>query len=416
MDASFVAAPCMRLSTTTGSASGGKNQRTKSKRVPREVSSLSVGELLIGVVDSVGGAQSAWIDVNVATKRRKPVCARLRLRNDAAPTVGAMLPVVVSRLNIPAARIEVQRSRAAQLGREMRRLEDLRTGDELHGKVVGMVTAGAVIDVGVTRQGRRGKRVVCTALMRRCHFPLTWASTNDLLRRDNTERVLALGDEISVYVRDAQPASAFLYVCVDRIDEAQLQKERAAKVASGRKRGRRRGVDVLKVGEARPGTVRAVAKFGVFVDLGIKKDGLVHYSNMESLKYTWKDELVVGTQVIVRVIAVENERINLELVQLPGVTDVDKNLVEQAFERPQPLQAQREMGEEETVSTEASVKSEIGSKENSLEEDAKEEDENMGDDADTEEEESTYDEVTTTTTTSLDGKFTDEYFEDKYDF
>lgn len=408
----FVVAPSMCVRVPPPTSRKSTNKRTSdgdasSKRTPRPVSSLSVGELLIGVVASVGGAESAWLDVNIATKRNKPVHARLRLRNGAPqPTVGAAMPVVVSRVNTPAARVEVIRppSSISHPPLEPRKIEDVRTGEPLRGVVLALVKAGAVVDFGATRNARGNRREKCTALLRRRHFADRWASPADIVRRDDTERVLVVGDILDLYVHSAYPASGFLYVCVNPITEVQLATERASAASAMQKRARRRSIDSLKADETRHGSVRAVAKYGVFVDIGIKTDGLLHYSNMGDLRRSWRDVLVKGTPVDVRVIAIDGDRISLELLNVQGNHSGDELSVNPAIERPPPMSKRREKLQELIVTEPGDLqpdRSQVVSGGNARSDDVKQPDEEEGKEQ---------------KSASFDDKFTDEYFEDKYDY
>ncbi|NLY54199.1 MAG: RNA-binding transcriptional accessory protein [Firmicutes bacterium] len=64
----------------------------------------------------------------------------------------------------------------------------------------------------------------------------------------------------------------------------------------------------LTVGMILPGVVRNVVDFGVFVDIGVKQDGLVHISEISDnyVKHP-ADVLQVGEQIMVRVLAVDLE-------------------------------------------------------------------------------------------------------------
>lgn len=74
----------------------------------------------------------------------------------------------------------------------------------------------------------------------------------------------------------------------------------------------------LKPGIELQGTVRNVVDFGIFVDIGVKQDGLVHISKM-SRKYVKhpKDLVAVGDVITVWVndIDLEKERIALTMIK-----------------------------------------------------------------------------------------------------
>ena len=82
--------------------------------------------------------------------------------------------------------------------------------------------------------------------------------------------------------------------------------------------------DVLKIEDLRPnmvltGTVRNVVDFGVFVDIGVKQDGLIHISELskEYIKHP-KEVLKVGDIVNVKILNVDaaRKRISLSMKDL----------------------------------------------------------------------------------------------------
>jgi uncharacterized protein len=70
-----------------------------------------------------------------------------------------------------------------------------------------------------------------------------------------------------------------------------------------------------------PGIVTNVTKFGAFVDIGIKQDGLVHVSNLAA-KYVSDPSTIVKMHqhVMVKVIDVDIERRRIQL----SMKDVDQ--------------------------------------------------------------------------------------------
>ena len=79
-------------------------------------------------------------------------------------------------------------------------------------------------------------------------------------------------------------------------------------------------LDDLKTGMVIPGIVTNVTKFGAFVDIGVKQDGLVHVSNL-SRNYVQDPSTVVKLHqhVMVKIIAVDIERRRIQL----SMKDVD---------------------------------------------------------------------------------------------
>ena len=85
-------------------------------------------------------------------------------------------------------------------------------------------------------------------------------------------------------------------------------------------------VDVLKIEDLRPGmmlkgTVRNVVDFGIFVDIGVKQDGLVHISELaERYVKSPHERVAVGDIIDVRVLRVDIDRQRIALSMKPGNT------------------------------------------------------------------------------------------------
>jgi uncharacterized protein len=81
-----------------------------------------------------------------------------------------------------------------------------------------------------------------------------------------------------------------------------------------------RTMEDLREGMVIPGIVTNITKFGAFVDIGIKQDGLVHISNMSKTYITDPSTVVkLHQQLMVRVLAVDIERRRIQL----SMKDVD---------------------------------------------------------------------------------------------
>ncbi len=75
-----------------------------------------------------------------------------------------------------------------------------------------------------------------------------------------------------------------------------------------------RSIDDLKEGETVPGIVRNITRFGAFVDIGVKQDGLVHISNLASGYIDDPAKVVsVNQQVRVLILSVDKERSRIQL-------------------------------------------------------------------------------------------------------
>ena len=84
--------------------------------------------------------------------------------------------------------------------------------------------------------------------------------------------------------------------------------------------------DVMNIGDLKPGmrlkgTVRNVIDFGVFVDIGVHQDGLVHISELVNRFIKHPSEVVsIGDVVKVLVLGVDvaKKRISLSMKQVQG--------------------------------------------------------------------------------------------------
>ena len=79
-------------------------------------------------------------------------------------------------------------------------------------------------------------------------------------------------------------------------------------------------VEDLQVGMVLPGIVTNITKFGAFIDVGVKQDGLVHVSQMADRFISDPSEIVkLHQHVHVKVIELDlqRKRIQLSLKQVP---------------------------------------------------------------------------------------------------
>jgi uncharacterized protein len=80
-------------------------------------------------------------------------------------------------------------------------------------------------------------------------------------------------------------------------------------------------IDDVREGMVVPGIVTNVTKFGAFVDIGVKQDGLVHISNLRKGFVKDPSEVVkLNQHVMVKVIQVDIERKRIQL-SMKDVTD-----------------------------------------------------------------------------------------------
>jgi predicted RNA-binding protein with RPS1 domain len=175
-----------------------------------------------------------------------------------------------------------------------RRVKDLEPGMELEGRVTSIALYGIFVDLGVGRDG------------------LVHISEMSDTRIDSPSDIVQIGNTVKVRVKSVEPDGR-------RISLTMRSKERANQP---RERGRKRPelnrelLASLRVGDNIEGTVTGIAPFGVFVDIGVGKDGLVHVSELAEGRIDKpEDAVTVGQSYTFKVLEVDAEgtRISLSL-------------------------------------------------------------------------------------------------------
>ena len=219
---------------------------------------------------------------------------------DAAETAVEAEPVVAS-MEGDAAEGEATESASfepkSDEGRKPRRLADLEPGMELEGKVTSTALYGIFVDLGVDRDG------------------LVHISEMSDQRIESPTDLVQIGDVVKVRVKsiDADARRISLTMRTPRSESGE-----------GRRRNRapkRPEVNLDRLAEIKPndlieGTVNGIAPFGVFVDIGVGKDGLVHISELADGRVEKaEDAVAVGQTYTFRVLEVdaEGQRISLSL-------------------------------------------------------------------------------------------------------
>lgn len=176
-----------------------------------------------------------------------------------------------------------------------RRVKDLAAGMELEGRVTSIALYGIFVDIGVGRDG------------------LVHISEMSDTRIDSPSDVVKIGDVIKVRVKSVEPDGR-------RISLTMRSKERVAEPRGNR--GRKKpevnqdALASLRVGDNIEGTITGLAPFGVFVDIGVGKDGLVHVSELAEGRVEKAEDVVqVGQSYTFKVLEVDAEgaRISLSL-------------------------------------------------------------------------------------------------------
>lgn len=174
-----------------------------------------------------------------------------------------------------------------------RRVKDLEPGMELEGRVTSIALYGIFVDIGVGRDG------------------LVHISEMSDTRIDSPSDIVQIGDTVNVRVKSVEPDGR-------RISLTMRSKDRGEQRARGRKRPElnRDALATLKVGENVEGTVTGIASFGVFVDIGVGKDGLVHVSELAEGRIDKPEDAVqIGQSYNFKILEVDADgtRISLSL-------------------------------------------------------------------------------------------------------
>src|SRR6266508_3325763 len=175
-----------------------------------------------------------------------------------------------------------------------RRVKDLEPGMELEGRVTSIALYGIFVDIGVGRDG------------------LVHISEMSDTRIDSPSDIVQIGDTVKVRVKSVEPDGR-------RISLTMRTKERAGEPRSrGRKKLEldREKLASLRIGDNIEGTVTGIAQFGVFVDIGVGKDGLVHVSELaEGRVEKAEDAVQVGQTYTFKILEVDADgtRISLSL-------------------------------------------------------------------------------------------------------
>jgi predicted RNA-binding protein with RPS1 domain len=179
-------------------------------------------------------------------------------------------------------------------GGRPRRVKDLAPGMELEGRVTSIALYGVFIDIGVGRDG------------------LVHISEMSDTRIDSPSDLVKIGDVVKVRVKSVEPDGK-------RISLTMRNRERSSEPrARSRKKPEinRESLAALRVGDNVDGTITGISNFGVFVDIGVGKDGLVHVSELAEGRIEKAEDVVsVGQTYTFKVLEVDAEgaRISLSL-------------------------------------------------------------------------------------------------------
>eukprot|EP00967_Tisochrysis_lutea_P093912 scaffold136175_cov32-Tisochrysis_lutea.AAC.1 len=247
--------------------------------------------LKVDVHDDVGLREQQDVPAILSLPRSHPMLQTLRIGADLTVYVKKVTSTGRLRVGLFPPR-DPPRVPASD---DFKKLEDLHLGDKLQGEVIKIAACGAFVDVGVWRQGRKGRWRAVDALIPVDQQPSV--SEEDAVQ-------LAVGDVVVGRVLEPNLASGRLLMTLrgELIDV--LRDELNERRVLAKARQRRKSTSKLKPGSEREGFVVRVDTYGLLVNVGAKQTGLVHISNIgQGLIDNIEAVAKVGDIVLVEVLA-----------------------------------------------------------------------------------------------------------------
>ena len=175
-----------------------------------------------------------------------------------------------------------------------RRFKDVQPGMQFEGRVTSIALYGIFVDVGVGRDG------------------LVHISEMSETRIESPTDLVQIGDPVTVWVKSVDPEAWRISLTMRDPNRPKPPRERRPR----KPQVNREKLAELKAGDMVEGTVSSIAPFGVFVDIGVGKDGLVHISELSEDRIEKAEDAVqVGGQYTFRILEVDpdGKRISLSL-------------------------------------------------------------------------------------------------------
>lgn len=170
-------------------------------------------------------------------------------------------------------------------------LNDLAPKMRLEGTVTKIELFGAFVDVGAERDG------------------LVHISQISPERVNRVTDVLKEGDQVTVWVQQVDPEQGRISLTMIEPPE--------------------RTMADLEQGQVLTGTVTKLTPYGVFVNVGVGRDGLVHISEMSEDRVERPSDMVkVGQEIEVRVLNVNQRNRRIEL-SMKGIHDAENQMPEE---------------------------------------------------------------------------------------
>ena len=253
-----------------------------------EDAEIELNQILDGVVVRV---EKEFVIVDVGYKSEGAIPLSEWEEGEEAPKPGDSVKVLVEELEDAMTLEEVQargmivlsKRKAAKIEAWMRMMERVKEGDVVEGVVSKKIKGGLLVDIGVN-----------------VFLP---ASQVDIRRPADINEFI--GRTIKCVILKIDEARRNIVVSRRELIEQERKEKKAALLSE------------LQVGQIREGTVKNIAEFGAFIDLG-GIDGLLHITDMSWGRITDPKEVVSIDQkieVMVLNIDYEKEKISLGLKQ-----------------------------------------------------------------------------------------------------
>lgn len=198
----------------------------------------------------------------------------------------------------------------ALLKSDILELKDLHVGDELSGTVRNVIDFGAFVDIGLHEDG------------------LVHLSKMSLKHINHPSEVVAVGDIVKVYVLSVDEEKEKVQLSLLPLGLLEQQEAKPVKRAPKPKPVKKLEIKDLKVGQKLEGIVKNITDYGAFVDIGARKDGLVHISNMSEKRVNHPSDIVkIGDKAEVYVLETypEKNQFKLSLLPVQGILSMEES-------------------------------------------------------------------------------------------
>lgn len=190
-------------------------------------------------------------------------------------------------------------------------INDLQPKMRLEGSITRTELYGAFVNLGLEREGL----IHISRLAEQCIKKVT-------------DRV-NVGDKVSVWVQSVDPDKG--RIALTMVEPADVE------------------WDELSEGQVRTGKVVRIERYGVFVDLGAERPGLLHVREMGQFVRNPSDFVKLGESVEVKVLKIDRRKRQIDLTMQLGTDDMDQeaeeepalSVMEIAFQQAQAMSEER---------------------------------------------------------------------------